>query len=158
MDSDEQPTIDWVNFAEGAPTFSLWESLHDGDVLAIESDLLGRTVTMRFDVGYVRKFHQLSEETRFVIVMDGVQSVRSLRSVPWPGGFSVPKERLANRSLSHWARRIGRLLGVGEGGADPVERFLMRKRCYASERRPPYPQQQPSHAVCPYFGSVIWRT
>lgn len=90
MSSDEQPIIDWVNFPEGVPTFSLWEALHDGDLLAIESDLLVRTVTLRFDVGYVRDFHHLPEHTQFVIVVKGVQSVRSVRSVPWPGGCPIP--------------------------------------------------------------------
>jgi hypothetical protein len=91
MDSDKQPVVDWVNFPEGIPTFSLWETLHDGDLLAIESDLLARTVTLRFDVGYVRDFHHLPEQTQFVIVVEGVQSVRAVRSVPWPGGCSIPQ-------------------------------------------------------------------
>jgi ASPIC and UnbV len=46
MDSDQQPIVDWVNFAGGIPTLSLWDTLHDGNLLAIESDLLARTVTM----------------------------------------------------------------------------------------------------------------
>lgn len=89
MASDEQPIVDWVNFPESIPTFSLWNALHDGDLLSIKSDLLARTVTLRFDVGYVRDFHRLPEETRFVIVVIGVQSVRALRSVPWPGGCQI---------------------------------------------------------------------
>ena len=91
MDSDQQPIVDWVNLPEGIPTFSLWDTLHDGDLLAIQSDLLTRTVTLRFDVDYVRNFHHLPEQTRFAIVVNGVQSVRSLRSVPWPGGCSIPQ-------------------------------------------------------------------
>jgi hypothetical protein len=91
MGSDQQPLIDWVNLPESTSSFSLWDALHDGDVLAIESDLLARSVTMRFDVGYVRKFYQLSEQTQFVMAVRGVQSVRSLRSVPWPGEFSIPQ-------------------------------------------------------------------
>ena len=50
MASDEKPIVDWVNFPEGIPTFSLWDALHDGDLLSIESNLLARTVTLRFDV------------------------------------------------------------------------------------------------------------
>jgi hypothetical protein len=88
--SDEKPIVDWVNFPEGIPTFSLWDALHDGDLLSIESNLLARTVTLRFDVDYVRDFHHLPEGTQFVIVVNGVQSVRSLRSVPWPGGCPIP--------------------------------------------------------------------
>ena len=91
MASEEQPIVDWVNFPDGIPTLSLWDTLHDGDLLAIESDLLARTVTLRFDVGYVRDFHHLPEQTQFVIVVKGVRSVRSLRSVPWPGGCSIPQ-------------------------------------------------------------------
>jgi hypothetical protein len=88
---DEQEIVDWVNFPDGTPTLSLWDTLHDGDLLSIESDLLARIVTLRFDVEYLRDFHHQPEQTRFVIVVDGVRSVRSLRSVPWPGGCSIPQ-------------------------------------------------------------------
>lgn len=71
MASDEKPIPDWVNFPESVPTVSLWDALHDGDVLSIESDQLARTVTLRFDVFYVR-------------------SARALHSVPWPGGCQIP--------------------------------------------------------------------
>jgi hypothetical protein len=91
MDSDKQPVVDWVNLPDDIPALSLWETLHDGDLLAIESDLLDRTVTLRFDVGYVRDFHEMSADTRFVVVIRGVQSVRSFRTVPWPGGCPIPQ-------------------------------------------------------------------
>jgi len=89
--ASETKIADWVNLPQGVPKFSLWETLHDGDLLAIESDLLARTVTLRFDVGYVREFHHLPADTQFVVVVEGVQSVRSVRSVPWPGGCSIPE-------------------------------------------------------------------
>ena len=82
--------VDWVNLPEGATEFSLWSTLHDGDLTAIESDRMARSLTLRFDVGHVRDFHNLPEDTRFVIVVGGVQSVRSFSSVPWPGGCSIP--------------------------------------------------------------------
>jgi hypothetical protein len=82
--------VDWVNLPEGATEFSLWSTLHDGDLTAIESDLMARTLSLRFDVAYVRDFHNLSEETHFMIVVSGVQSVRSFTSVPWPGDCSIP--------------------------------------------------------------------
>jgi hypothetical protein len=88
MDSEEQPIVDWVNFPLDIPTLSLWDALHDGDLVAVESDLLARTVTLRFDVDYVRDFHNLPEHTQFVMVAEGVQSVRSVRNVSWPGGCS----------------------------------------------------------------------
>lgn len=92
MVTDEQPIVDWVNLPKGATALSLWSTLHDGDLTAIESDLLARTVALRFDVGYVEHFHNLPEETRFVVMLSGVQSVRSLSCVPWPGGCSIPPE------------------------------------------------------------------
>jgi hypothetical protein len=90
MASDKRPIVDWINLPEDATELSLWSTLHDGDLAAIESDLLARTLTLRFDVGYVRDFHKFSEETRFVVVVSGVQSVRSFSGVPWPGGCSIP--------------------------------------------------------------------
>lgn len=86
----KQRIVDWVNLPEGSTEFSLWSTLHDGDLTAIESDLMARTLSLRFDVGYVRDFHNLSVDTRFVIVVGGVQSVRSFSSVQWPGGCSIP--------------------------------------------------------------------
>ena len=91
MASEEKPINDWINLPEGAPTLSLWDTLHDGDLLTVESDLLARTVTLRFDVGYVRDFHHLPEQTRFVLKCEGVQSVRALGGEPWPGGCSIPQ-------------------------------------------------------------------
>jgi hypothetical protein len=92
MASDEQPIADWVNLPESTTELSLWCTLHDGDLTAIESDRLARTLTLRFDVGYLRDFHNLSEEARFLVVVGGVRSVRSFSSVPWPGGCSIPAQ------------------------------------------------------------------
>ena len=90
MDADERLIVDWINLPEGVTQLSLWSTLHDGDLTAIESDLMARTLTLVFNVDYVKDFHNLSEETRFVVIVSGVQSVRSLKSVPWPGGCSIP--------------------------------------------------------------------
>ena len=90
MASDKRSIVDWVHLPEGTTELSLWSTLHDGDLIAIQSDLLARIVTLRLDVGYVRDFHKLSEAIRFVIVVSGVQSVRSFNSVPWPGRCSIP--------------------------------------------------------------------
>jgi len=90
MVSDERPITDWVNLPEGATELSLWSTLHDGDLIAIESDLLVRTLTLRFDVGYVKDFHNLPDENQFVVIVSGVQSVRSLSCVPWPGECLIP--------------------------------------------------------------------
>ncbi len=90
MDSEER-IYDWANLPDGTQTFSLWHSLHDGSLLSVTSDLLAGTVTLRFEVDYVRDFHQLPEGAHFFIALEGVQSVRALCSVPWPGEFSIPQ-------------------------------------------------------------------
>ena len=90
MDSDERPFVFWVHLPVCAGELSLRISLHDGDLIAIESNLFTRTLTLRFDVGYVRDFHKLPEDIRLVITVSGVASVRSFRGVPWPGGCSIP--------------------------------------------------------------------
>ncbi|MGO9097370.1 MAG: hypothetical protein ACLQGV_19385 [Bryobacteraceae bacterium] len=115
MDSDQQAINDWVNLPEGAATLSLWHTLHDGNLMAIKSDLLARTVTLRFDADYVRDFHHLPEQTRFVIKVIGVRSVRSLVNVPWPGEFCVPRgvareeeSRLIAEYHSKWRQESGR--------------------------------------------------
>jgi len=90
MVSNERPIVDWVNLPEGATELSLWSTLHDGDLTAIQSDLLARTLTLLFDVGYVRDFHNLPDETRFGVILSGVQSVRALSGSPWPGPCSIP--------------------------------------------------------------------
>ncbi|MGD0347750.1 MAG: hypothetical protein ABSA85_13395 [Terracidiphilus sp.] len=90
MTSGESTIADWVNLPEGVSELSLWSTLHDGDLIAIESDLLARTLTLRFDVGYVRSYRKLIDETRFVVAVGGVQSVRALSSTPWPGGCQIP--------------------------------------------------------------------
>ncbi|MFZ0805580.1 MAG: hypothetical protein WAN03_05335 [Candidatus Sulfotelmatobacter sp.] len=135
MDSDEQAIVDWVNFPEGISLFSLWDTLHDGDLLAIESDLLVRTLRLRFDVDYVRDFHHLPEGTQFVIVVEDVRSVRSVRSVPWPGGCSIPpstpreqesaliadyhrKWRQESLSWSDFEKLTGEPLGLEVSNAD----------------------------------------
>ena len=91
MNSAQRRIDDWINLPEGVITLSLWDSLHDGHLLKIGSDLLARTVTLNFDVPYVRKFHKLSEQTEFVLMVTGVESVRLLGSARWPGQFCIPK-------------------------------------------------------------------
>jgi len=91
VDSYKSKLPDWVNLPEDVDTVSLWDILHDGDLLTVQSNLLTRTVTLTLDVDYVRDFHHLPEGTRFVVELSGVQSVRALRSEMWPGEFSVPK-------------------------------------------------------------------
>ncbi len=83
--------MDWVNLPEGIDELSLWSTLHDGDLLTVESDLLASTVKLKFAVEYVRTFHQLPEGTQFDLIITGVESVRLVGTVKWPGEFCIPK-------------------------------------------------------------------
>ncbi len=82
----------------GSTEFSIWSTLHDGDLTAIESDRMARTLSLRFDVGYIRDFHNLPEDARFVIVISGVSP--SARSAVFRGQAAVQfqMERLTNNS------------------------------------------------------------
>lgn len=91
MNLNPTTRVDWVNLPDDTRNISLWDALHDGTLMSVQSDVLNRTVTLQFDVDYVRDFNHLPQDTRFVMVLSGVQSVRAVRSEPWPGGFSLPK-------------------------------------------------------------------
>jgi len=82
--------FDWVNLPPGVVTLSLWDSLHDANVVSIRSDLLARTVTFTFENEPLRSFHQYDDEFQFVLNLEGVQSARVLRYEIWPGGCSIP--------------------------------------------------------------------
>ena len=88
---DEVPALDWLHLPEGARTTSLWESLHDGNLLGLTTDLLERSIRLEFDVPYIRDFHQLPVSLKFVLVLDGVESARIDRSVMWPGDSPIPE-------------------------------------------------------------------
>ena len=91
MNSNKSPQVDWVNLPSDVRDVGLWDALHDGTLMSVCSDLLNRTVTLQFDVDYVRDFNRLPEGILFAVVLSGVQSVRATQSEPWPGEFSVPR-------------------------------------------------------------------
>lgn len=90
MFDDNEQQVDWTNLPNGIDRDSLWECLHDAELFSICSDLLGRSVSLNFDVFYIREFHALPVDIRFVFRLDGVQSSPVLRYTKWPGNFSVP--------------------------------------------------------------------
>lgn len=77
--------IDWIHLPSTAVPVSLWATLHDGKVLTVHSDLLERTVVLEIDVKHVRDFHQLGDEIRFQITLQGVESGRVSSFSMWPG-------------------------------------------------------------------------
>jgi hypothetical protein len=107
-EADEQLAADWTHLPNGTETVNLWDCLHDGSLVHIASDLMERTVLLRFDVDYVRDFNKLPKGLTFEFLLLGVQSVRSLRCSRWPGPCEVhagmPKEEQSRRVAEYQAK------------------------------------------------------
>lgn len=87
---DERPVVDWLNLPPVANAVSLWDSLHDAQIVSIQSNLLDRTMTLACEVEHLREFHKLDQGFKFILNFEGVQSARVLRYAIWPGGCSIP--------------------------------------------------------------------
>jgi hypothetical protein len=83
--NDDGAVIDWMNLPAGTPQESLGNSLHDADLLSIQSDLLDRTMVLTFSSFYLPKFHKLPLDLKFLLKLDGVQSARVVTWKVWPG-------------------------------------------------------------------------
>jgi hypothetical protein len=86
---ENAPVLDWLNLPSLAKAVSLWDSLHDAQIVSIQSNLLDRTMTLSCEIGHLREFHKLDEGFRFLLNLKGVQSARVLRYAIWPGGCSI---------------------------------------------------------------------
>jgi hypothetical protein len=87
---DGDSPVDWLNLPPAASTVSLWDSLHDGLVFSVRSNLLERTIDLFCKIEHLNEFHKLEKGFQFVLHFEGVQSARVLRYAMWPGGCSVP--------------------------------------------------------------------
>lgn len=87
MDDARAPklAIDWAHLPVGAEADTLGPALHRAELRALTSDRLARTVTLTFDVAHLRRWLGLPEDTRFVLTLESVQSVRALEFRHWPG-------------------------------------------------------------------------
>jgi hypothetical protein len=99
---------DWINLPAGVEANSLWCTLHDGDIRAIRSDRLARTMTLEIEIPHLCHHHGLAEEA-FTIELEGVVSARATKWVIWPGpvpdtgGISRAEEaRLIEEYQSKW--------------------------------------------------------
>lgn len=79
-----------MNLPAGASDVSLWDGLHDAQIVSIQSNLLERTVILTCEIEHLREFYELPLDLRFVLRFEGVQSARALRYAIWPGEFSIP--------------------------------------------------------------------
>jgi hypothetical protein len=85
---DERPTIiDWVHPPIGVEEQSLWEILHDGELVGFSYDSMKCSVRLEFDSPFHWEHHKLPELTRLYLDFSGVTSMRAERAIPWPGGF-----------------------------------------------------------------------
>jgi hypothetical protein len=87
---EEAPVVDWRNLPSVAKAVSLWDSLHDAQVVSIRSNLLDRTMTLFCEIEHLREFHNLDKGFRFILNLEGVHSARVLRYAIWPAGCSIP--------------------------------------------------------------------
>ena len=101
--------MDWANLPAGISVESLWEGLHEAQIIFIQSNLLERTVTLHVEIENLRIFHQWPLDMHFVFRLDGVQSARVLKYSIWPGPFAVPpgvskeeQERLVAEYQTKW--------------------------------------------------------
>ena len=109
MGGEESRIVDWVNLPAGLSGMSLWEGLHEAQIISIQSRLLERTVALHVEIENLRIFHQWPLDMRFVFRLDGVQSARALKYSIWPGTFAVPpgaskeeQERLVAEYQAKW--------------------------------------------------------
>jgi len=91
MPEEEIQLLDWVNLPPRAALISLWDCLHDAELRGIGSNLLDRSLTLKFWSSYIPEFHGFPKELEFAFRLDGVQSARAFHWELWPGGCSVPK-------------------------------------------------------------------
>ena len=71
---------------------SLWQCLHDGNVISLESDFLARTLTIAVNSPYHWEFHKLPAETSFRIVGENVRIAEVFAFEPRLGAEEPPRE------------------------------------------------------------------
>jgi hypothetical protein len=99
---DISSRLDWIHLPLDSKTFSLWECLHDGELVSVSSNLLERTVRLVFDVPYLRTFHDLPDDLTFAFELKGVSSARVVVWAAWPGEIA----QLEGRSREEQTRLV----------------------------------------------------
>jgi hypothetical protein len=110
----EESTVDWLNLPTDTAAFSLWDGLHDAQVVSIQSSLLERTMDLVVESGHLTRFHKFAEAYRFTLRLEGVQSARVLGYAIWPGGFSTSsgasaeeQKRMVSDYQAKWRQESG---------------------------------------------------
>jgi len=77
-DDDSTGTRDWINLPQGTNAISLWDCLHDADIVSISSNLLERTVSLVCQIEHLCAFHHMSEGLQFTLKLEGVAICASI--------------------------------------------------------------------------------
>ena len=72
MPDEQSGIVDWMNLPHGVPEVSLWTSLHDAQIVSIQSNLLERTVTLHLESDHLLEFHNLPLDMQFLLRLDGM--------------------------------------------------------------------------------------
>lgn len=111
---EERAIVDSLNLPPAARPVSLWESLHDAQVVSIRSNLLDRTMVVSCEIEHLREFYKLDDRFRFILRLKGVQSARVIRYTIWPGGCSIPdglsiedQQRIVEEYQAKWREESG---------------------------------------------------
>lgn len=109
MAEEQSRILDWVNLPHGISSVSLWDGLHEAQIISMQSNLLERTVTLNLEIENLRIFYQWPLDVQFVFRLGGVQSARVVKYSIWPGPFSLPpgvskeeQERLVAEYQTKW--------------------------------------------------------
>lgn len=112
MNDRKQSRPDWVHLPPDVEVRSLWDSLHDGELVACESDLLNRTIKLTIAVAHLVPSNP---DINFEFLLSEVTSARALISVRWPGEYVRPsgisREDEEVLLQEHWSKWREQSLG-----------------------------------------------
>jgi hypothetical protein len=85
----EEQKIDWTYLPEGITEVSLWDCLHDGELISCHSNLPERTVALEFSVKHL--VDEKDSDLRFFVKVEGVTAVRATGTFRPVGKFEDPQ-------------------------------------------------------------------
>lgn len=89
MSEEPGQELDWTHLPADSDIESLWESLHDGELISCTSNLIEQQVILECRVEHL--LPASSGEVIFSLQLEKVSSARANVWVRWPGQFTVPK-------------------------------------------------------------------
>lgn len=119
----EAPDVDWDSATASAELFDLHAVFHEGTLEMITDARDRRRVALRIDAPGPRRLAAMADDVRFLLVIDGV---RSVRATEWAGGDVPRPKAIDDESRRAWIearQRAGRMesvawRGVADGGRE----------------------------------------